>query len=159
MKTLYLSDTSANIVVDPEIDYVGTLRNEDRYDIRNVFYAEEPMHVVYQCGEIREEIDAKKGDIILLFYNNNYNKYRLDTIRTKQWAANIKNRRAIEQREKEEWAARNAEKAACDCENCCVECDCCAAPTAEPTIEYTVPVKESKVSKIKKAIKKAVKKA
>ena len=159
MKTLYLSDTSANIVVDPEVDYVGTLRNEDRYDIRNVFYAEEPMHVVYQCGEIREEIDAKKGDIILLFYNNRFNKYFLDTIRTKQWAANIKNRRIMEQKEKEEWAARNAETPTCDCAKCCNECDCCAAPTAESVIEYTVPVKESKVSKIKKAIKKAVKKA
>ena len=155
MKTLYLTDSSANIVVDPEVDYVGTLRNEDRYDIRNVFYAEEPMHVVYQCGEIREEIDAKKGDIILLFYNNNYNKYRLDTIRTKQWAANIKNRRAIEQKEKEEWAARQAEN---KCSNCC-DCEC--ACDACPNVCAPEPPKESVCEKISKALtkaKKAVKK-
>lgn len=150
MKTLYLSDTSANIVVDPEIDFVGTLRNEDRYDIRNVFYAEEPMHVVYQSGEIKEEIDAKKGDIILLFYNNRFNKYFLDTIRTKQWAANIKNRRAMEQREKEEWAAKNAD---CGCN------DCDACPTCEeaaPRLINDAPVAE-KTSKIKEAIKKVKK--
>ena len=153
MKTLYLTDSSANIVVDPEVDYVGTLRNEDRYDIRNVFYAEEPMHVVYQCGEIREEIDAKKGDIILLFYNNNYNKYRLDTVRTKQWTANIKNRRAIEQKEKEEWAARNAE-----CKGCADICGDCDAPCCEAATEAS---KESVCEKISKALtkaKKAVKK-
>lgn len=153
MKTLYLSDTSANIVVDPEVDYVGTLRNEDRYDIRNVFYAEEPMHVVYQSGEIKEEIDAKKGDIIILFYNNRFNKYFLDTIRTKQWSANIKNRRAMEQKEAEAWAARNAEKCDCDCCDCEAPCcDCCA------NIAQT-PEKESTAKKLKKAIKKIVKKA
>lgn len=157
MKTLYLSDTSANIVVDPEVDYVGTLRNEDRYDIRNVFYAEEPMHVVYQSGEIKEEIDAKKGDIIILFYNNRFNKYFLDTIRTKQWSANIKNRRVMEQKEKEEWAARNAEKCDCDAPQCeC--CDCCCACTAAPVATDT-PKKESTAKKLKKAIKKIVKKA
>lgn len=108
MKTLYLTQSSDNIVVDPEIDFVGKLQTEDRYAIRSVYYIEEPMRVVYQYGEDKEEINAKKGDILILFYNNRYNKYVLDTIHTKQWAANIKNRRKIEQKEKEEWAAKNA---------------------------------------------------
>ena len=149
MKTLYLTDSQANIAVDKDTDEVSTLSSEDRYDIRNVFYAEEPMHVVYNSGECHEEIDAKKGDIILLFYNNRYNKYHLDTIRSKQWATNIKNRRAIEQKEKEEWALRNANGPACDCENCCKDCDCCA-PTAEP--------KPTVAEKVKATVKKVVKK-
>lgn len=158
MKTLYLTDSSANIVVDPEIDFVGTLRNEDRYDIRNVFYAEEPMHVVYQSGEIKEEIDAKKGDIILLFYNNRFNKYFLDTIRTKQWVANIKNRRAIEQKEKEEWAARQAESE-CKCCDCECACDACPNVCAPESPKESVCEKISKaLTKAKKAVKK-VKKA
>lgn len=114
MKTLYLTGSSANIWVDPETDEVGKLESEDRYEVRTVYYMEEPMHVVYQCGEKREEIDAKKGEILLVFYDNRYNKYVLDTIRTKQWVANIKNRRKIEQKEKEEWAKKQSEK----CENC-----------------------------------------
>lgn len=122
MKTLYLTQSSDNIVVDPEIDFVGKLQTEDRYAIRSVYYIEEPMRVVYQYGENKEEINAKKGDILILFYSNRYNKYTLDTIHTKQWAANIKNRRKIEQKEKEEWAAKNAATEAdapvCDkCEN------------------------------------------
>ena len=124
MKTLYLTGNSANIWVDPETDEVGKLDCEDRYDIRNVYYIEEPMHVVYQCGEKREEIDAKKGEILLVFYDNKYNKFVLDTIRTKQWVANIKNRRKMEQKEKEEWAAKQA--------NMSEKCECCADLTACP---------------------------
>lgn len=150
MKTLYLTDSSANIVVDKDTDFVGHLNTEDRYDVRSVYYIEEPMHVVYQCGEEKEEIDARKGDILLLFYSNRYNKYHLDTIKTKQWATNIKNRRLIEQKEKEEWAAKNAD---CGCN------DCDACPTCEesaPRLINDAPVVE-KTSKIKEAIKKVKK--
>lgn len=125
MKTLYLTSSNANIWVDPETDEVGRLEPEDRYDIRNIYYIEEPMHVVYQCGEKREEIDAKKGEILLVFYDNKYNKFVLDTIRTKQWVANMKNRRKMEQKEKEEWAAKQANECnkACDCcETACPAC-------------------------------------
>lgn len=127
MKTLYLTGSSANIWVDPETDEVGKLDTEDRYDVRSIYYIEEPMHVVYQCGEKKEEIDAKKGEILILFYDNRYNKFVLDTIRTKQWVANIKNRRKMEQKEKEEWAKKNANNPTCDncdklCEACCGSC-------------------------------------
>lgn len=124
MKTLYLTESMSNIIVDKDTDFVGTIPTEDRYDIRAVYYIDEPMHVVYNCGECTEEIDARKGDILLLFYSNRYNKYHLDTVRSKQWTANIKNRRAIDQKEKEEWAARNAEKEQCEC-NCCINCCGC----------------------------------
>lgn len=113
MKTLYLTQSSENIVVDPDTNFVGKLQSEDRYAIRNIYYIEEPMHVVYQCGEDKEEIDAKKGDLLILFYSNKYNKYVMDTIRTKRWVANIKNRRKMEQAEKEAWAAKNLEAAEC----------------------------------------------
>jgi len=146
MKTLYLTDSSNNIWVDTENEEVGTLYSEDRYNIRNIFYIEEPMHVIYQSGESKEEIDAKKGDILIVFYNNRYNKYILDTIRTKQWTTNIKNRRKIEQQEKEEWAAKNANNTP-SCDDCC---DCCEAKEQ---------CKEPIVKKIKKAIKKATKKS
>ena len=140
MKTLYLTDSSANIAVDVETSSVSSLLSEDRYDIRNIYYAEEPMHVVYDSAEYHEEADVKKGEIILLFYNNRANKHHLDIIRSKQWATNIKNRRAIEQKEKEAWAARNANGPACDCETCCNMCACCDVKAAEP-------VKKTKKSK------------
>ena len=121
MKTLYLTQSSANIFVDPEENTVGTLQTEDRYDIRAIYYMEEPMHVVYEFGERKEEIDAKKGDILLVFYNSKYNKYILDTVKSKQWSANIKNRHKMEQKAKEEWAAKQAEGETSCCD-CCDEC-------------------------------------
>lgn len=124
MKTLYLTGSSANIWVDPETDEVGKLESEDRYELRSVYYIEEPMHVVYQCGEKHEEIDAKKGEILLVFYDNRFTKYVLDTVRTKQWVANIKNRRKIEQKEREEWASGQLKKIA---DNEIPTCDCCDA--------------------------------
>ncbi|WP_279148485.1 hypothetical protein [Segatella bryantii] len=126
MKTLYLTQSSANIFVDPEENTVGSLTTEDRYDIRSIYYMEEPMHVVYESGERKEEIDAKKGDILLVFYNNKFNKYILDTIKSKQWSANIKNRRKMEQKAKEEWAAKQAAKEATEDIPCCdcAECKC-----------------------------------
>lgn len=116
MKTLYLTDCSTNIYVDTETQEVGKLYTEDKYDIRSLYYIEEPMHVVYQSGEDKEEIDAKKGDILIVFYNNRFNKYILDTVRSKPWASNIKNKHKIEQEDKEKWAA----EASCipSCENC-----------------------------------------
>lgn len=122
MKTLYLTSSCANIIVDPESDFVGTLQDEDRYAIRSVYYIEDPVHVVYQYGEHKEELDAKKGDILLLFYSNDKNKYRLETVKAKRWAANIKNARKIEQKQKEEWAKRQAMGNDTPCCDCCEKC-------------------------------------
>lgn len=125
MKTLYLTDSSSNIYVDTETNEVGKLSREDRYDIRDVYYIEEPMHVVYQSGETTDELDVKKGDILLMFYNNRFNKYVLEAIKAKRWTSNIKNKRAIEQKEKEEWASRNLTACGTACGGECDECDAC----------------------------------
>ena len=128
MKTLYLTNSSANIAVDMDTDEVSSLQNLDRYNIRNIYYAEEPMHVVYNGvatdgTETKEEVDAKKGDIIVVFYNDRFNKKVLTTINNKTWVENIKNRQKIEQKEKEEWAKKKCDSNLADAP-CC---DCCEA--------------------------------
>ncbi len=129
MKTLYLTNSSANIAVDVEENKVSSMSSEDRYDIKHIFYIEEPTHVVFEGtfnGEERhEEIDAKKGDILLVFYLNRFTKKILATSKSKEWVTNIKNRRAIEEKEREEWALKKAEGAntPCgDCAECCKGC-------------------------------------
>ncbi len=125
MKTLYLTNSSANIAVDVEENKASYIDTEDRYDIRQIFYAEEPMHVVFEGainGELHhEETDVKKGEILIVFYLNRHTKKVLCTIKSKEWVANIKNRHEIEQKEKEEWALKNANEAPC-CE--CCDCKC-----------------------------------
>ena len=154
MKTLYLTQSSENIVIDPETNFVGKLECEDRYCIRGIYYMEEPMHIVYQCGETREELDARKGDIVLVFYSNRYNKYTIDTVRTKQWAANIKAHKAGLQAEREEWAKQKAESSCPNCE----KCEDCGANLAETPVVEATPAKESVGKKIRKALKKVTKK-
>lgn len=130
MKTLYLTNSQANIAVDMDTDEVTSLQNEDRYNIRNVFYATEPMHVVYNGlnndgVEVKEEVDAKKGDLIIQFYNNRTTKKVLSVIKSKAWVDNIKYRQKIEQKEKEEWAKKKADNlTACPCCDCCDEKAC-----------------------------------
>lgn len=131
MKTLYLTNSSANIAVDVENNKVASLdQNIDRYDIRQAFYVEEPMHVVFNGtvnGEEHvEEIDVKKGEILLVFYLNRFTKKVLATIKCKEWVANAKNRAKIEQKEKEEWAKKNADKVA-EAVGDCPCCDCKSA--------------------------------
>ena len=147
MKTLYLTQSSDNIVVDPVEDFVGKLNREDNYMIRSVYYIEEPMHVVYQYGEEKEEIDAKRGDILLVFYSDRFNLYHLDTIKTKQWGANIHNRHKVEQAEKEKWAEEKKQNVGTDCPCCDCECACADLRPANP-------VKAEKKNKFKSIVNK-----
>lgn len=117
MKTLYLTDSGNNIIVDKDNDTVSKIEYQDRYSIRGLFYIEEPMHVVYEYGDRKEEIDVQPGNILIQFYSGKYTKYVLDCIDSDRWAANILQKREMEQQEKEEWAARNA---GCPC---CDECE------------------------------------
>jgi hypothetical protein len=128
MKTLYLTNSSANIAVDTDNNSVSTVEPEDRYELRNIFYIDEPTHVVFngtfKGDEVSEEVDAKKGDIVLQFYNNRFNKHILAVVKNKQWAANIKNKRDIVQKETEEWAAKNNLDVCTDCAPCDAEIKC-----------------------------------
>ncbi len=146
MKPLYLTNSAANIVVDTDTNKVSKLEYADRYDIQNLFLVEEPMHIVYECGETHVEKDAKKGDIIVCFYSNEYFKDPVSIIKSKEWAKGIKNRREAEQKAKEEWAKKNA-----DNEMPCCDCACCNCADLTPATE---PVKkEATVKKVKKSKK------
>lgn len=126
MKTLYLTGgSSANIWVDAENGEAGRLDQVDRYDIRATYLIEEPMHVVYQSGETREEMDVKKGDILCTFYTRDAFKNNIGIIKSKEWKANIEAYRKAEQKAKEEWAKKHAEEE-CPTAPCCEDCDNCA---------------------------------
>ncbi len=123
MKTLYLNDSSENIIVDTEDGFVGKLRGEDRYMIRSIYVIEEPMHVIYQAGETKEEMDVKKGDILIRFYGHEKNLKTVIAVKSKDWAKNIEYKNALEQKAKEEWAAKNAEN--CESLTKCSDCNMC----------------------------------
>jgi hypothetical protein len=127
MKNLYLTNSGSNIWVDPETEAVGTLNDADRYDISNIYYIDEPMRVLYKDSEVQEEIEVKKGDILLTFYSRNGFTKRLGVVKSKQWKDNILGAIKLEQEQKEKWAAEKAKKEECEntSESCCGDCDIC----------------------------------
>jgi hypothetical protein len=129
MKNLYLTNSGSNIWVDPETEAVGTLNDADRYDIRNIYYIDEPMRVLYKDSEVQEELEVKKGDILLTFYSRNGFTKRLGVVKSKQWKDNILGAIKFEQEQKEKWAAEKAKREnEAKCEDtsepcCCGDCD------------------------------------
>lgn len=149
MNTLYLTDGSSNICVDTENNTAKYIKSIDRYSvIRDIYYIEEPTHVVYQSGERKEETDVKKGEFLIVFYNDKSNKYILDTVRSKQFATNIKNLYKLEQQYKEEWASANANIGKNDIGCICPECACNNVNT---TNDIVTKIKQAKKSKSKKS--------
>ena len=116
MKTLYLT-RGANILVDQE-NNKATRIDSARQGIDYIYLVEEPMHVVYGCGEKHQETDAEKGDIIVTFYNDTF-KNELIVVKNEQWRENLNLYNKKIQEEKERWAAKKDDTGTVPCcENC-----------------------------------------
>lgn len=147
MKTLYLTNSYTNICIDSETETAEVI---DRipYDISCAYYIDEPMHVIYSCGETKVERDVKKGDIVITFDRNQFAKETpLTVVKSKEWNKIIKNRRDAEQKAKEEWAEKQCNECPC-CDRCCG----CDAISSEP-----VKMEQTAAKKIKKMLKESKK--
>jgi Cys-tRNA synthase (O-phospho-L-seryl-tRNA:Cys-tRNA synthase) len=146
MKTLYLTQGYSNICIDSETETAKMLDYIPTYEINRMYYIDEPMHVIYSCGETKVERDVKKGDIVITFDHNQFAKDTpLTVIKSKEWNKIIKNRRDAEQKAKEEWAEKQ-------CNDCpCCDCECCSCADLTPATE---PVKKEAATKKTKKSKK-----
>ena len=104
MKTLYVTESNTNIVVDDETKTAGRLNAIRRYDIRDIYLIEDAMSVVYGFDGKKEEVTAEPGDIILVMYDYPTIKKHLVVVKSEDWKNSILNRREQDQREKEAWA-------------------------------------------------------
>lgn len=118
MKKLYIN-TSGSVIFDPETDKMSTART--RYtNIRTMYYIEEECDVVAQSGEQRFEAHVVPGDILIHFYKDD-KPNRFIVVKNDAWKQNIEADIAREQKDKEEWAAKQA---AGDTP-CCGDCETC----------------------------------
>lgn len=117
MKTLYLNQ-GCNIVVDTEDNSVDSLESQ-RESISRIYMAKEPMHVIFKSGEYSRELDVKKDDLIVVFYDGAF-KNKVIAVKSKDWVANLKDYNKREEEAKLEWAKRKASET-CDGDKC--ECD------------------------------------
>ena len=125
MKTLYLSNSCANIVVDQEANTCDAM-SRCVESIRSIYLADEPMHVVYQYGDKRREFDVEKDDIIVTFYSSEFSEPVI-VAKSADWVKNIKDYREAEQKRKEEWAAKQAINEITTCDNDACGTACCPA--------------------------------
>ena len=112
MKDLYVNN-SGYICLDEDRSVYQM--SSEREAISRVFLAKEPMTVHYTVGEKVCEVEAKKDDIIIIFYDTTF-EAPVVVAKSKGWANNLKNYNKKMQEEKEKWAAQKD----CDkCEACC----------------------------------------
>lgn len=116
MKTLYIN-SSANILIDEEEHSVSRLDTQ-REAISRVYLIPEAMHIVFGEGETHQELDVKKDDIVIVFYNGTFDK-QIVVVKSKDWARNLKIYNEEQQKIKEEWALKKANECGCDaCTSC-----------------------------------------
>ena len=121
MKKLYIN-SSGSVIFDPETDKVSAARN--RYtNIRTMYYIEEECDVVAQSGEQKFEAHAVPGDILIHFYKDD-KPNRFIIVKNDEWKQNIEADIAREQKDKEEWAAKQAVGDTPD-SPCCDDCETC----------------------------------
>ena len=112
MKTLYLTSNGANICIDDEQNTAEWISTE-RESIQRIYLAKEPMHIVYNAGEYKRELDVEENDLIITFYTDDFEN-RIISVKSEDWVNNLKN-----------WRAKEADAKLSACEIHC--CDKCAA--------------------------------
>lgn len=112
MKTAIISVNGA-IKLDTDTLSITNIPGKSPSSIRDIYIADEDMHVIYEDNSRRYEADVKEGQLMAVFYRSITDKE--DTIPvaifdSEDWKNNIRIVDEDNQRQKEEWAKRNAPK-------------------------------------------------
>lgn len=112
MKTMFIKD-GLNMTVDHETNEIGSVSSA-REAIQRIYVAPEPMHVIYQSGNRKEEANVETNDVIVTFYTDEFDK-RMIVVKSEEWAKNIEayNKRMEEANLKN---AKSCCEGPCDCE-------------------------------------------
>lgn len=106
MKTAIISVNGA-IKLDTDTLSITKMEEKSPSGLRNIYIADEDMHVIYEDNSRRYETDVKEGQIMAVFYRSITDKE--DTIPvaifdSEDWKNNIRIVDEDNQRQKEEWA-------------------------------------------------------
>ena len=94
--------------------------SRSRNSIEDVYLIKEDTKVIFKRGEHEYEVEAKAGNIVIVFYEKEFPN-KMIVVDNEQWKENLETYEAWEQKQKEEWAAKKINNdPTCDsCENCC----------------------------------------
>ena len=116
MKTAVIS-TNGAIKLDTETLSITRIREKAPSTLRNMYVADEDMHIIYDDGFRRYETDVKDGQLIAVFWRSitdRENTRPVAIFNSDDWKNNIDIVDADEQEQKEKWAN---EKLSCG-DNC-----------------------------------------
>lgn len=113
MKKLIIGN-SGSVIFDPEVEEISDAPSQ-REAISRIYLVEEPMEVVVKRNDKNYTMTAKKDDLVIKFYDQDY-EYPAIVVRSKDWTKNIKgyNKKMEERRLKVAGAI------------CAEECDVCS---------------------------------
>ena len=112
------------IVVDTDTAEVKAINRSTR-GIDDVYIIPEDAHIEWESKFFPDktiEVDAKKNDILVTFYDKDLGTDFV-IIKSEDWLKYLNNAASIDQKRKEEWAAKQKENKsmALDCGDACCE--------------------------------------
>ena len=107
MKTMYIGNGN-NIIVDKEKDEISHI-DPSREAISRIYKIDEDMTILIDRGEKKYTLNAKSGDILVVFYEDTF-EHPAVLINSKEWNENINDYNAKQQAKKEAWAKAKAEE-------------------------------------------------
>lgn len=119
MNTLYITSTGRIMLDENNVPHPCDYSREG---INNIFHIKEDTNVVYEKGDVKTTLEAKAGDIVISFYEDEFPN-KIIIVDSKEWKENLEAYEAYQQKQKEEWAKRKAE----GCDKCC-DCECACSP-------------------------------
>ena len=106
MNKLYIGQSSC-VRINTETEKITEVFGE-RDCIRKIILAKEPTEIIYNYCETSYTTNAEAGDLIIIFYNECFNK-PVVVVKSEDWRKNIEDYNEQLQREKEAWAAKQKE--------------------------------------------------
>lgn len=112
------------IVVDTDTAEVKTINRSTR-GIDDVYIIPEDAHIEWESKFFPDktiEVDAKKNDILVTFYDRDLGTDFV-IVKSEDWLKALNNAASLDQKRKEEWAAKQKENKsmALDCGDACCE--------------------------------------
>lgn len=116
----FIINEQGNVLFDTETQEISSI-DSAREAISRIWVVEEPMTVVCDTKKAKYELAAKKGDIIIKFYDYNY-PFPVVIAKSKDWVKNIDSFNKEMEKSLNLKKMETDPEAPCEAESCCKAC-------------------------------------
>lgn len=125
MKSIHIvSNIRDAVIVDHSTNTVKGLKSV-RCDIDRVYSAPEDMQICYtNNNNERVTLEAKKGDIIVTFYDYDYIVNKVVVVKNTKWKENLISKQCDEENKQNKLVKMSFLRSRCDIGDNCENCEC-----------------------------------